>query len=648
MKSGVSLFLIIILCLVVTSSSAEDQQSTDYIQAEWLLMITPQENAGVVGKKPEIQAEFSGKIRPDTLLVLLDGTDITQLLDLTEKGFRYKPFLVLPAGMHTISISASDAEGRQLRRDISFTTRHSRTFDEVYTSNDASLIYETILSNPDAFPYIPDSKVEGNLRSDTKIREGPWESTFTTNLRYFDQNLPSSYIQKGFTVANWLFTGSYSKDLMKLKTEIGDVMVNETMYTVSNLARRGGVLAFQYDNVQLSAFSVRSEQVFGMKGGTGIEGTSDDHILGASGGIHFYDRKLRFKGVYATGGEPSGSFGISTTSGKKKGDVIGFLITSDFFQNKLRTEIEAGFSKFDPDTSDEFGSRNDKAYKLKAGGSLGIYNYEAAYEYIGRDYAVVGNQMIQKDKEGVSFVNSINLFPHAVNLNFSRYNDNVRGDDLFPRIVNCQAMLDYSFSKIPNLPIGFSYMKSIQDSTREPNKYYELNMHTDMIAGRVNYMKDRLNVGFQTSYSQQDDRTKGNNDTKTLTFSLIPSYNITNISFSPAFSYNRSEFPQRDLHTDTYTVNLDLRTRFFRERASFDIGSSYNVMKADDGSMNNKTLNSNFRLAYAFRNFLKGYVNPTVALRGTHLKVTDKVYSQSNKDEFLLMFVLTAAMPYSF
>jgi hypothetical protein len=169
-----------------------------------------------------------------------------------------------------------------------------------------------------------------------------------------------------------------------------------------------------------------------MRGGVGIEGTSEDHILGASGLVHFYERKLVFKGIYATGGEPSGSFGISTTSGKKKGDVIGFLITSDFFQNKFRTEIEAGFSKYDPDTSDEFGSRNDNAYKLKAGGSLGSYNYEAAYEYIGRDYAVVGNQMIQKDKEGVTFVNGLNLFPHSINLNLSRYNDNVKGDDLFP------------------------------------------------------------------------------------------------------------------------------------------------------------------------------------------------------------------------
>ena len=646
MKYSVGLSLILLLFITLTAASAEEQGAQTQ-QADWLRIITPAENAEVIGKKPEIQIEFLSPVRTETLLVLLDGSDITQLLDTTGKGFQYKPFLVLPSGMHTLSISASDGEGRQLQRNISFSTRHTKTFQEAYTNNDASVIYETPLTNPDNFPQIPDSKVEGNLRSDTKIKEGAWESTFNTNLRYFDQSLPTT-IQKGISVANWILTGSYSKDLMNLKAAIGDVQVNETMYTVSNIARRGGLLTFQYDNIQVNTFSLRSEQVFGFNGGTGIEGTSDDHILGGSAGIQLFDRRLGVKAIYASGGEPSGSFGISTTAGKKKGDVIGFLVTSDFFENKLKTEIETGFSNYDPDTADTFGDKSDKAYKLKVGGNLGSYNYEAAYEFIGRDYAVVGNQMIQKDKQGVTFINGLNLSPHTINFTFSRYNDNVEGDDLFPRIVNYQAMLDYSFSKIPNLPIGFNYQKSVQDSTREPSGGYQLKMYTDTVSGRVNYMGDKLNVGVQTSYSLQNDRTLSNNDTKTFTATLTPSYNVSNISLAPSFSFNRSTFPERDLRTDTYMINLDLRTKFLRERGSFDVGSTYNIMKANDRSTNSRTLNSNFRLAYAIKNFLKGYVNPTVGLRGTYLKVIDEVYSQSNKDEFLLMFVLTAAMPYSF
>jgi len=430
----------LILCFSV--ARAEDQpQTTANIQKDIIRAVTPSENAVVIGKKPDIKIEFLEPITSNSLLVILDGADITQLLTVTDKGFEYTPVMVLAAGSHNLSISATDKEGRQLQKNISFSTRHSITFEEAYSSNEASVIYETILSEPDKFPNIPDSRVEGNLGSSSKIKDKEWEFTFNTNVRYLDQNLPVMVpMQKGFEVANWVFNSSYTKDNMRLNASIGDVQVNETQYTAYGLARKGGVFSFQYDTVQLSTFSVQSQQFYGLKG-IGIEGSLDDHIIGASGGIALFDRKMEFKAVYVTGGDPGGSsYGISTSAGAARGDVFGFLLTSDFFGNKLKTEFETDFSRYDPDTSDEFRSKNDNAYKLKLSGNLDAYNYEALYEYIGRDYAVVGNQMIQRDKQGVSLRGGANLGVHNINIMFTRYNDNVKGDDLFPRIVNYQGI----------------------------------------------------------------------------------------------------------------------------------------------------------------------------------------------------------------
>jgi hypothetical protein len=624
----------------------ESQPSSPTI--EWIRLITPAENAQVIAKKPEIRAEFPEPFPVQTLIVILDGTDITQLLAVSDKGFVYNPFMVLNAGSHSLSISVTDKEGRQLQKNYSFTTRHSVPFEEAYSSNEASVIYETILSEPDKYPQIPDSKVEGNLRSDSKIREGAWESTFNTNIRYFDQNLPVMMpMQKGFDVANWIFNTSYAKDNLRLKASIGDVQVNETQYTAFNLARKGGVFNFQYDNIQLSTFSVQSQQFYGLKG-IGIEGSLDDHIVGASGGISLFDKKLEVKTVYVTGGEPGDSFGISTSGGSKKGDVIGFLLKSDFFQNKMKTEFETAFSDYDPDDADEFGSKSDKAYKLKVDGNLGMYNYEAFYEYIGRDFAVVGNQMIAKDKQGVSLRGGANLGVHSVNLLFTRYNDNVEDDDQFPRIVNYQGNLDYSFNGIPNLPMGVNYQKSIQDSTREPSGSYKINMYMDSVTGRINYMIDKFNIGFQTVYSLQNDKTESNNDTTTVTCSLTSSYTLQDIALSSGFSFNQSQYHSTDLMTDTYTINLDIRTKFLQDKGAFDVGGTYNITKANDGSTDNRNLNTNFRLAYNIKGLLKGFLNPTIALRGSYLKNIDDVYSQSNKDEFILFLVLATSIPFSF
>jgi len=638
----------LILYFSFALAEEQPQQTTANIQKDIIRAVKPAENAVVIGKKPEIKIEFLEPITHNTLVVLLDGTDISQLLTVSDKGFEYTPFMVLPAGSHNLSITATDKNGNQLQKSISFTTRHTSAFEEAYTDNEATVIYEQVIRKPDSAQSIPNSKVEGNLRSDSKIKEKGWEFQFNTNLRYLDQSIPvAPPLKKGIDVANWLFNGSYTKDNLKFKASLGDVQVNETQYTVAGLARRGGVFNLEYDNFQINMFSVKGVQVFGLRG-VGVDFDTNDHILGVSGGVNLFDKKVMFKTIYVTGGEPWGSLGISTTQGPQKGDVLGFVLTSDLLENKVKTEFETDFSKFDPDTSDEFKSKSDHAYKLKVGGNLGVYTYDAMYEYIGRDYAVVGNQGLPKDREGASIMNGLNLGVHTINLTLSRYNDNVKEDELFPRILNYQGGLDYSFNGIPNLPMGINYQKSMQNSTREPSGTNPLDLHADTVSGRVNYTLDKINLGFLASYSLLDDRTPTNNDTTAINYTFTSSYNIPNISISPSFSLNQSKIHVTDVRTDTYTINLDLRTKFFREKLSFDVGSTYNIIKADNGSTNSCNLNTNFRLAYNAKEIFRGLMNPTIALRGAYMKITDKINWSSDSDEFTLFLVLATSVPFSF
>lgn len=634
----------VLLMLFSSPAYAEELKSAD----EGIYAITPSENEEVIAKKPDIKIGFSIPVLPQTLVVLLDGTDVTQLVTVTDRGFEFAPFHVLAAGTHTLSITITDSEGKQWQKNIPFSNRHRSALQEAYLDNEASVNYEAVIRKPDESTSLPYSKVEGNLRSDTKIREKGWNFTFQTNVRYLDQSLSvGSPLQKGFTVANWLLTGAYTNDSLKASAGIGDVQINESQYTVSGLARRGGVVGFEYENVSMNSFSVRSEQVFGLHG-IGIEGSTGDHIIGVSGGIRLFDRKVEFRTIYATGGEPGSSFGISTVEGKKKGDVVGVLLRSDFFDNKMTTEFETAFAEYDPDDSDEFGSKNDKAIRLHVGGTLDWYTYTVMYEYIGRDYEVVGNQMIQKDKQGVNIMNGLNLFPHALNLGFSWYHDNVKGDSLFPRIANYVYSIDYSFSKIPHLPVGINYQKSIQDSSREPDDSLRVNIHTDTVTGRVNYSRDRINIGFQTSYSLFNERTSGNSDTTTITYTFTPSYYVTGFSLAPSFSLNQSKNHVSDIWTDTYTVNIDMRTTFLREKAFFDVGGTYSIIKADDNTADNRTLSANFRLAYNIKGLLKGFLNPNIALRGMYTKFTDEIYPNADRDEFTVLLVLAATMPFSF
>ena len=631
-----------------SATQQEAQPQALPVQKNWVAAISPQEGTEVIGKKPLIKIEFLEPVVTGALMVTLDSTDITQLLSLNDKGFEYKPVMVLPPGAHTINITATDKDGKQLQKTLSFKTRHTAPFEEAYTDNEATVIYEQVLKKPESAASVPNSKVEANLRSDTKVRNKEWQFTFNTNLRFMDQSLPVfTPLKKGIDAANWLFTSTYAGEKTNVKVSMGDVQVNETQYTVMGLARKGGVLNIEFGNYFLNAFSMKSAQEFGFRG-VGISDDEDDHILGISGGARLLDRKVEFRTIYVSGGEQGSSFGISTVPATKRGDVLGFLLNTDLLENKLKTEFEVDFSKFDPDVTDEFGSKSDKAYKLKAGGFLGQYNYEAMYEYVGKNYEVVGNMGIPKDREGVTLRGGGAFGMHNVNLTLSRYNDNVRNDELFPRIVNYQGNMDYSFNGIQSLPMGINYQKSVQESTKEPAGANPLKIDTDTITGRVNYSAGVFGIGAQTAYSLMNDKTDTNNDTRTVTYTLTPSYNTPAVSTNLNLMLNRSKNSLSNFWMDTYTINLDLRTRFMKERASFDVSSTYNIMKADNGSVDSRNLNANFRLGYMIKEILRGFIRPTIAIRGTYMKNTDNINPAADSDAFALFLVLSTSTPFSF
>lgn len=263
-----------------------------------LNILSPTEGSEITSKKPEIRVEFAENFKPETIVVLFDGTDVTQLIKLTEKGFEFKPFMVVQPGYHTITITAQDKEGKQIEKTISFKTKHSDAFDEAWSNNNATIIYQGVLKKPDTLGNLPDSKIEGNLSSDNKLKNQTWEFTFNTNLRYFDQNEPLMPPQKkGLDIANWILTGTYTKDLLKTKVSIGDIQITETPYTISGISRKGGLFNFEYDIFQLNAFTVKSEAVYGARGGTGIETSNNDHIMGLSAGLKLFDKKMEFKTV---------------------------------------------------------------------------------------------------------------------------------------------------------------------------------------------------------------------------------------------------------------------------------------------------------------------------------------------------------------
>ena len=107
----------------------------------------------------------------ETLVVIFDSTDITQLLEIKDNGFEYKPFMVISAREHRISITVEDIKESQLQKEISFSTKHTRNFEELVTQNDHTATYETHIKKPNYSKNFPDQKIEVNLGSQNWLNQ---------------------------------------------------------------------------------------------------------------------------------------------------------------------------------------------------------------------------------------------------------------------------------------------------------------------------------------------------------------------------------------------------------------------------------------------------------------------------------------------
>jgi len=612
---------------------------------ETVNLISPAPGSEIIAKRPDIAFTVDPGHSSDQILVLLNGTDVTGIVNATPDGYAFRPVGMLAAGQHFLQIFLTAPDGSMTETQFAFSTRHSKPFEESYSQNSLGIAYEKTLKEPDDATYQTDYKVAVNLADDTVVKEQQWEMRFNTNLRYLAQDLPINHpLEKGFNLANYLLAGTYSGEQFQAYAELGDVNVNETQNTV-NLARRGGTFAMEYEGIKVKTFMVNAEEVFGFNGGMGLSGDKDDHIMGISGEFGLFSDKIRLKTIYATGGEKGDSYNIYTMSQNKKGDVLGFHATSILVENKLNVEGELDFSSYDPDTSDEFSDENDKAYRVGANGYWDMVSYGALYEYIGTDYQVIGNPYLQGDREGFAANFGINHAVHAAAFALSKYNDNVDDDPLYAQTDMFQGQVSYTFSKITNLPLGLIYQHSDLETSKEPEGTPHYKMVTDAVTGTVNYLVDSWNFGFMSGYSKQNDKTAQNFDTEAFNSTLSVSYFTQYIMITPSLSFNRSTFDPTDVDTDTKTFTLDLRGNVWEQRITYELGGTFSRMETSDNTMKQDSYNSNFRIAYILAPQLWGMNYPALGLMGNYYGTEDHVYNSSS-DEFTLLFVFSTTIPF--
>ncbi|MCF6173266.1 MAG: hypothetical protein L3J44_05720 [Campylobacteraceae bacterium] len=202
-------FLLLIIFLSVGLYSQDNFSSDD------IILISPKNTKTVVSKKPLVICKIAKHFSIDSILIILDDTDITQMVTFNKNGFTYKPFLILSSGEHTLSITIS-GENNDIQKDLYFSTKQSNYFDTDENKFTISPLFEATMKKPETDNETPYSEIEGAIGLDTQLKNENMSYSFSTNLRFLEQSNIQSENKEGFDLAGYLYSINYEDD--KLQT----------------------------------------------------------------------------------------------------------------------------------------------------------------------------------------------------------------------------------------------------------------------------------------------------------------------------------------------------------------------------------------------------------------------------------------------
>ena len=657
-KKIITFFFYFILTLLSFRNPAHARPDAEIAPAghEKIELIMPQPGATVMSKKPMIKFTLPRLAPADSLLVIIDGMDVSNILREKDGVYILNPVEALAAGPHQLQIIITPSEGDEQTQEFHFRTRHTKLLEEAYSKNELAADYRHRVLDTAESPYGPEWQVNSSLSSVSGIKEKYFDSALSFNLRDIRQDEPIEDPEKAFNLADYLFDANFSYKDLQIHTQIGDVNINESTRTIQGLARRGGVFGVDLKEYSLNSFFVKSKDVFGFTGGAGIGGSLDDSIVGVSTGGRLFSDRFNIKAIYATGGEQSESYNEYEENPERKGDIYGLVLGADLFQNILHVEGEYAYSELDGDTEDEFSAEKDKAYGASANVSYENYTLGGAYEYYGPYFEVIGNPYGTRDLEIITAQSGAYFDISTIDLNFSQNKDNVEEDELYAQYTTVCYAIDYRFTKFENFQIGAHFDKSVIKSDNEQEFDNPVKTVTDTYSGDICYSVWKLNLTFNGGYSYQDDKVGSLSydtyenidfDTATQTYALSLDASFDHIRFSPCFSFNTVEDKAAEVDTDTYTVTFNIEGNIYWQELRYNTSGTFNRSVSSDELQDFRTFNADFSLSYCSPQRLWLFENTTVGVEGGYDWAYDKVQDEKD-DEWTVFMKLSTCLPVLF
>ncbi len=617
--------LLVILATIFCSASAYGLESGVSVQ--------PSENSVFTGRKPAIEADFGGDVDINSIIILLDGMDITPASKLTPEGVSYSSPVPVSGGEHSVEIQGAYTDGNPLLITWSFSVRHSERFDELGFSADLTVAYTNNFRTREDSSPIPGYIVEAGGPVNFHVRKGGKEFSLGGSAYYLqeDETLQPQTADKGADFRNFLITGRWAGDKSVTSLSTGDIGITESNFTAPYLYRRGISFNKDFSRTSLALYSVNSTPVTGVRNGLKIGLDSDNNIIGTSIRTASKDDRTRLHATYLTGREDAaGSYGVSTLDGVSEGDVLGLVVDRSLLPDKLNIRLEGAASSFDPDISDQDVESKDWAFFT---GVVWVptqrLKLEASVEHVGADFRSIGSPGATSDIETVNLTGDFLFTKHMFNLTTGYSRSNLENDTAIP--VSSQWLLEATdrYTVRDNLSLEFHLHTDLVDTSDEPAGYDPYNTRTNTLSTLLSYSLPKWSMATFLLLSGTDDTTASDLDTThdefRLDLSIVPSSRFSASLTLPQIIRERDV--KNDIDFNTYNAAVLLNASLVTDILSLDLAGSYSRSDATDDSVDQRSSNASTRLAYSLARHFPEYASPNIALGGEYSRTEDTIWA---------------------
>jgi hypothetical protein len=594
----------------------------------------------VEGPQPTIAinlADIEGSAGWSSLRLLVDDVDVSPLVVLTGQEIRYTPEAALDYGRHTVTLESMDAAGTILpARNWTFVIPQSEYFDRASA---------TIMVDAEAGAKIagksgssePDWKIQSSTTLTSVVESGDFKVSLDANGWLTEQE-GDEETGDTFNLNNYLLQIEY----LRQRLALGDLTVAGTELISESIARRGALLERNVDGTRAQAFMVRSIQTTGFNDMTGLE-RSDQRLIGGSLQQQLLDEgRLVAKGTAITGknADPDG-YNTGTLAAPSKGQVYSLALAAIPWAETLHLNGEYSLSRYDVDTTDDFGSDSGRAWLVRFSGRADSYDYGGGYKRLGRDFRSIADVTGVDNREEYSLYGTKSFSESSLTTSLLYNRDNVEKDPELPVIRNTSLDLIWNLYRADWSNIFLNSNLTFQDSSDEPDGTDPVKNLSQTLGGGFSLVRETWSLMPSYTFTRFADDSPADSDGKTHQATLTLGWQpVAWMSLSPSISYGRTDTGSGAPVTETWQGTL---------AGSFNLSDTQNLFltlsaldsRTDDHSVETTSYDGvaqyNWRLETAFLE----NAQKTLSLRARYSRIDDRVGDTREKDYsvFLLLSV---------